>query len=244
MRKASRFGAWKILRQKKGSEHETEEDDALEFPALRRHGVHSGLINGFPAEFIHFRCVEGTGRKTAHAACVQTLIIVPGPLVGYYCFHAGSRIREDGRMVTNGGRVLGVTAKGATLQEARTRAYEAAQWVHRRIVLKLQLHLIQGAVNAGVQHIHNVVLHSAQHHLGLWVAEPGIVLQHLGTVLREHETEEDDALEFPALRRHGVHGIRRPMRKASRFGAWKILRQKKGITASTQAAGSGRTTFP
>ena len=48
---------------------------------------------------------------------------------GYYCFHAGSRIREDGRMVTNGGRVLGVTAKGATLQEARTRAYEAAQWV-------------------------------------------------------------------------------------------------------------------
>ena len=32
-------------------------------------------------------------------------------------------------MVTNGGRVLGVTAKGATLQEARTRAYEAAQWV-------------------------------------------------------------------------------------------------------------------
>lgn len=47
----------------------------------------------------------------------------------YYCFHAGSRLDERGRIVTNGGRVLGVTAKGATLQEARARAYEAAEWV-------------------------------------------------------------------------------------------------------------------
>lgn len=47
----------------------------------------------------------------------------------YYCFHAGSRLDERGRIVTNGGRVLGVTAKGATLKEARARAYEAAEWV-------------------------------------------------------------------------------------------------------------------
>ena len=37
-------------------------------------------------------------------------------------FHAGSA-RQDGRIVANGGRVLGVTARGATLQEARDRAY-------------------------------------------------------------------------------------------------------------------------
>lgn len=47
----------------------------------------------------------------------------------YYCFHAGSKFDDKGRIVTNGGRVLGVTAKGATLKEARARAYEAAEWV-------------------------------------------------------------------------------------------------------------------
>ena len=47
----------------------------------------------------------------------------------YYCFHAGSKFDEQGRVVTNGGRVLGVTAKGATLKEARAKAYEATEWV-------------------------------------------------------------------------------------------------------------------
>lgn len=48
---------------------------------------------------------------------------------GYYCFHAGTK-KKDGVIVTNGGRVLGVTAKGATLQEARANAYKATEWVH------------------------------------------------------------------------------------------------------------------
>ena len=47
---------------------------------------------------------------------------------GYYCFHAGTKKTEDG-IVTNGGRVLGITAKGADLKEARARAYEATGWV-------------------------------------------------------------------------------------------------------------------
>ena len=47
----------------------------------------------------------------------------------YYCFHAGSRLDGDGKIVTSGGRVLGVTAKGATLTEARSKAYEAAERV-------------------------------------------------------------------------------------------------------------------
>ena len=48
---------------------------------------------------------------------------------GYYCFHAGTAINKDGKIVTNGGRVLGVTAKGATLKEARANAYVATEWV-------------------------------------------------------------------------------------------------------------------
>ena len=47
----------------------------------------------------------------------------------YYCFHAGSRLDDQGRIVTNGGRGLGITAKGNTLKEARTKAYEATGWV-------------------------------------------------------------------------------------------------------------------
>ncbi|NBH33640.1 phosphoribosylamine--glycine ligase [Clostridiaceae bacterium] len=48
---------------------------------------------------------------------------------GYYVFHAGSRLDDQGNVVTNGGRVLGVTALGADLKEARTNAYKAVHWV-------------------------------------------------------------------------------------------------------------------
>lgn len=48
---------------------------------------------------------------------------------GYYCFHAGTKLDDNGRFVTNGGRVLGVTAKGADLKEARKNAYAATAWV-------------------------------------------------------------------------------------------------------------------
>ncbi len=47
---------------------------------------------------------------------------------GYYCFHAGTKRTEEG-IVTNGGRVLGITAKGRDLQEARANAYQATEWV-------------------------------------------------------------------------------------------------------------------
>lgn len=47
---------------------------------------------------------------------------------GYYVFHAGTRQTEEG-IVTNGGRVLGVTAKGADLKKARANAYEAVDWI-------------------------------------------------------------------------------------------------------------------
>ena len=47
---------------------------------------------------------------------------------GYYVFHAGTKL-SDGKIVTNGGRVLGVTAKGANLKEARANAYEATKLI-------------------------------------------------------------------------------------------------------------------
>lgn len=48
---------------------------------------------------------------------------------GYYVFHAGTKFDEAGRLVTNGGRVLGVTATGTNLKEARKNAYEATNWI-------------------------------------------------------------------------------------------------------------------
>lgn len=48
---------------------------------------------------------------------------------GYYVFHAGSKFDEQGRVVTNGGRVLGVTATGSSLKEARANAYKATEWI-------------------------------------------------------------------------------------------------------------------
>ena len=48
----------------------------------------------------------------------------------YFCFHAGTKFNEAGKIVTNGGRVLGITATGADLKEARKKAYEATEWVN------------------------------------------------------------------------------------------------------------------
>jgi phosphoribosylamine---glycine ligase len=55
---------------------------------------------------------------------------------GALVFHAGTR-RRDGELVTNGGRVFAVSATGASVAEARARAYDAAdriEWEgrHRR----------------------------------------------------------------------------------------------------------------
>ena len=46
----------------------------------------------------------------------------------YFCFHAGTKL-SNGEIVTSGGRVLGITAKGGDLKEARKKAYEATEWV-------------------------------------------------------------------------------------------------------------------
>ncbi len=47
---------------------------------------------------------------------------------GYLLFHSGTAVK-DGKVVSNGGRVLGVTALGKDIHEARVKAYEAISWV-------------------------------------------------------------------------------------------------------------------
>jgi phosphoribosylamine--glycine ligase len=52
-------------------------------------------------------------------------------MTGVQVFHAGTTLR-DGKLVTAGGRVLGVTARGGTLKEARDRAYAAVDVIQFR----------------------------------------------------------------------------------------------------------------
>ena len=46
-----------------------------------------------------------------------------------FVFHAGTKFGPDGEILTNGGRVLGVTALGADLKEARANAYKATELI-------------------------------------------------------------------------------------------------------------------
>lgn len=48
---------------------------------------------------------------------------------GYFCFHSGTKRSREGEYLTNGGRVLGVTAMAKTLTQARDKAYEATKWI-------------------------------------------------------------------------------------------------------------------
>ncbi len=69
---------------------------------------------GYPGSFVSGKLISGLDRVAE--------------LAGVKVFHAGST-RRDGAFYTNGGRVLGVTARAATLKDAIARAYEAAGMV-------------------------------------------------------------------------------------------------------------------
>lgn len=73
---------------------------------------------GYPGSYTNGKIINGLTK----AAAIQ----------GVEVFHAGT-LRKGGRIVTNGGRVLGITAVGTTLQVAIDRAYkgvEAIGWTH------------------------------------------------------------------------------------------------------------------
>lgn len=70
---------------------------------------------GYPGDYAKGQEISGL----AEAARIEDLVV----------FHAGTK-RVDGRVVTAGGRVLGVTGLGATVAEAMERAYEGVRVIH------------------------------------------------------------------------------------------------------------------
>jgi phosphoribosylamine--glycine ligase len=71
---------------------------------------------GYPREFRKGLPIEGLDEAERDANVV--------------IFHAGTKLDERGRFLTAGGRVLGVTARGATIAEAVERVYAAADRIH------------------------------------------------------------------------------------------------------------------
>ena len=53
-----------------------------------------------------------------------------GQIDGCFVYHAGTKLSDDGRFLTNGGRVIGVTAKGCDLKTALNKAYEGVDKIN------------------------------------------------------------------------------------------------------------------
>jgi phosphoribosylamine--glycine ligase len=70
---------------------------------------------GYPGKYEKGRPISGLDR----AEQMEDVVV----------FHSGT-CYEDGQVVTSGGRVLGVTARGPTIAEAHSRAYEAVRAIH------------------------------------------------------------------------------------------------------------------
>ena len=62
----------------------------------------------------------------------QTITGLPaaGKLANVTIFHAGTKRAADGQLVTDGGRVLGVTGMGGDIADAARRAYDGVKWIH------------------------------------------------------------------------------------------------------------------
>jgi phosphoribosylamine---glycine ligase len=88
----------------------------LSEPAISTRAAVTVVLTGgaYPAEGDSGTPIEGVDDAEATGALV---------------FHAGTAL-HDGRLVTNGGRILNVTATGATVADARAAAYDAASRIH------------------------------------------------------------------------------------------------------------------
>ncbi len=87
-----------------------------------------------PVSFVDDACVTVVLASAGYPTSPRTGDPIDGldaaaAVDGVTVFHAGTKRRDDGAIVTAGGRVLDVTAAAPTLAEARARAYEAVEQI-------------------------------------------------------------------------------------------------------------------
>jgi phosphoribosylamine--glycine ligase len=96
--------------------------------------AHDGLLDKFQLRWraeasltvvMAAKGYPGPYRKGSEIRGIERAAALPDVEV----FHAGTRRDADGRLLAEGGRVLGVTALGATVAEAQRRAYEAVDLI-------------------------------------------------------------------------------------------------------------------
>lgn len=69
------------------------------------------------------------GYPKSYPKGIEITGLTDGQLDGVTVYHAGTAVK-DGQLVTSGGRVLGVTALGNTLEEALEKSYDAVNKIH------------------------------------------------------------------------------------------------------------------
>jgi len=102
-----------------------------DFAAIVEHAI-SGTLNEVEAEWDR-RTALGVVLAAANYPDTprkgDVITGLPKKLEGAHVFHAGTTM-QDGKVVTNGGRVLCVTALGDMVKMAQKRAYEIADTIH------------------------------------------------------------------------------------------------------------------
>ncbi len=92
----------------------------------------NGRLHEVTVEWSESACVGVVMASGGYPDQYQTgyPIVGLGSVADAIVFHAGTRLGEDGSVVTSGGRVLTVAAVGAELNEARAKAYRNVQRIH------------------------------------------------------------------------------------------------------------------
>ena len=77
-----------------------------------------------------YKCTKWINSEKNSSHCASNEALIKACVPGVTVFHAGTRRNYDGELLTNGGRVLNVVAKGDSFEEARERAYEACDLIN------------------------------------------------------------------------------------------------------------------
>ena len=95
--------------------------------------INNGTLSDLDIEWSDEACacviMASGGYPKSYPKGLEITGLTDGQADGVIVYHAGTAIK-DGKLVTNGGRVLGVTALGKDLREALDKSYAAVEKIH------------------------------------------------------------------------------------------------------------------